>query len=82
MGGYNLFRGEHASYNPILMNQILKEEWQWDGVVISDWGAVHDTHTAIIGGLDMEFGSWTDGLTEGTSNAYDNYWLANSYLKG
>ena len=30
------------------MNQILKEEWQWDGVVISDWGAVHDTHTAII----------------------------------
>ena len=82
MGGYNLFRGEHASYNPILMNQILKEEWQWDGVVISDWGAVHDTHTAIIGGLDMEFGSWTDGLTEGTSNAYDNYWLANPYLKG
>lgn len=82
MGGYNLFRGEHASYNPILMNQILKEEWQWDGVVISDWGAVHDTHTAIFGGLDMEFGSWTDGLTEGTSNAYDNYWLANPYLKG
>ena len=51
-------------------------------MVISDWGAVHDTHTAIIGGLDMEFGSWTDGLTEGTSNAYDNYWLANPYLKG
>ena len=38
--------------------------------------------TAIIGGLDMEFGSWTDGLTEGASNAYDNYWLANPYLKG
>ena len=30
----------------------------------------------------MEFGSWTDGLTEGASNAYDNYWLANPYLKG
>lgn len=82
MGGYNLFRGEHASYNPILMNQILKGEWDWDGVVISDWGAVHDTKTAVTGGLDMEFGSWTDGLANGASNAYDNYFLANPYLKG
>ena len=82
MGGYNLFRGEHASYNPILMNQILKGEWDWDGTVISDWGAVHDTPTAIAGGLDMEFGSWTNGLTEGASNAYDNYFLANPYRDG
>lgn len=82
MGGYNLFRGEHASYTPILMNQILKGEWQWDGAVISDWGAVHDTRTAVTGGLDMEFGSWTDGLSGGASNAYDNYWLANPYLEG
>lgn len=82
MGGYNLFRGEHASYNPILMNDILKGEWGWDGAVISDWGAVHDTESAVKGGLDMEFGSWTNGLTNGVSNAYDNYWLANPYLKG
>lgn len=82
MGGYNLFRGEHASYNPILMNDILKGEWNWDGAVISDWGAVHDTKTAVTGGLDMEFGSWTDGLSNGASNAYDNYWLANPYLIG
>ncbi|MCH5233854.1 MAG: glycoside hydrolase family 3 C-terminal domain-containing protein [Muribaculaceae bacterium] len=82
MGGYNLFRGEHASYNPILMNQILKGEWDWDGVVISDWGAVHDTATAVSGGLDMEFGSWTNGLTNGASNAYDNYFLAQPYLEG
>ncbi|MBD5355476.1 MAG: glycosyl hydrolase [Bacteroides sp.] len=82
MGGYNLFRGEHASYNPILMNDILKGEWGWDGAVISDWGAVHDTETAVTGGLDMEFGSWTDGLSNGRSNAYDNYWLANPYLNG
>lgn len=82
MGGYNLFRGEHASYNPILMNQILKGEWDWDGTVISDWGAVHDTATAVSGGLDMEFGSWTDGLSNGASNAYDNYFLANPYLEG
>ena len=82
MGGYNLFRGEHASYNPILMNDILKGEWNWDGAVISDWGAVHDTRTAVSGGLDMEFGSWTNGLSNGASNAYDNYWLASPYLKG
>ena len=82
MGGYNLFRGEHASYNPYLMNQILKGEWGWDGAVISDWGAVHDTATAVTGGLDMEFGSWTDGLNNGITNAYDNYWLANPYLDG
>ena len=82
MGGYNLFRGEHASYNPILMNDILKGEWEWDGTVISDWGAVHDTATAVTGGLDMEFGSWTDGLSGGASNAYDNYFLANPYLEG
>lgn len=82
MGGYNLFRGEHASYNPILMNKILKGEWGFDGAVISDWGAVHDTRTAVSGGLDMEFGSWTNGLSEGTKNAYDNYYLATPYLKG
>ncbi len=82
MGGYNLFRGEHASYNPILMNDILKGEWGWDGAVISDWGAVHDTETAVTGGLDMEFGSWTDGLSNGRSNAYDNYWFANPYING
>ena len=82
MVGYNLFRGEHASYNPILMNDILKGEWNWDGAVISDWGAVHDTESAVKGGLDMEFGSWTNGLTNGVSNAYDNYWLANPYLNG
>lgn len=82
MGGYNLFRGEHASYNPILMNDILKGEWDWDGAVISDWGAVHDTPSAVKGGLDMEFGSWTNGLTNGASNAYDNYFFANPYLEG
>lgn len=82
MGGYNLFRGEHASYNPLLMNTILKGEWNWDGAVISDWGAVHETETTVRGGLDMEFGSWTDGLSNGASNAYDNYWLANPYLQG
>lgn len=82
MGGYNLFRGEHASYNPTLMNDILKGEWGFDGAVISDWGAIHDTRTAVTGGVDMEFGTWTDGLSDGKKNAYDNYFLARPYMQG
>ena len=45
-------------------------------------GGTHDTDQAVKNGLDMEFGSWTNGLTMGASNAYDNYYLANPYLKG
>lgn len=81
MGGYNLVNGQHATYNQRLVNEILKGEWDWDGVVISDWGAVHDTKQAVEGGLDMEFGTGTDGLT-GPGNSYDKYWLANNYYEG
>lgn len=81
MGGYNLVNGQHATYNQRLVNEILKGEWGFDGVVISDWGAVHDTKQAVDGGLDMEFGTGTDGLTS-KGNPYDNYWLANPYYNG
>lgn len=81
MGGYNLVNGQHATYNQRLVNEILKGEWRWDGVVISDWGAVHDTKQAVEGGLDMEFGTGTDGLT-GSGNSYDKYWMANKYYDG
>ena len=64
-----------------MLNDILKGEWGFDGVVVSDWGGVHDTDQAIKNGLDMEFGSWTDGLANGSSNAYDNYYLAMPYLE-
>ncbi len=50
-------------------------------MVISDWGGVHDTREAIFKGLDMEFGTWTDGLNWGATNAYGNYYLANPYLE-
>ena len=81
MGAYNLYKGQHACHNQYLLNDILKGEWGFDGVVVSDWGGVHDTNQAIKNGLDMEFGSWTDGLANGSSNAYDNYYLAMPYLE-
>lgn len=81
MGSYNLYKGQYACHNQYLLNDILKGEWGFDGVVVSDWGGTHNTEQAIKNGLDMEFGSWTNGLTAGASNAYDSYYMAFPYLK-
>lgn len=81
MGAYNLYKDQHLCHNQYILNDILKGEWGFDGAVISDWGGTHDTEQAIHNGLDLEFGSWTDGLSQGTNNAYDNYYLAMPYLK-
>ncbi len=81
MGAYNLYKNQHNCHNQYLLNDILKRDWGFDGVVVSDWGGAHDTEQAIKNGLDMEFGTWTDGLTMGATNAYDNYYLARPYLK-
>ncbi len=81
MGSYNLYKGEHGCHNHTLLVDILRGEWGFDGAVISDWGGTHSTDEAIRNGLDMEFGSWTNGLTEGRSNAYDGYYMAQPYLE-
>ena len=81
MGSYNLYQGQHACHNKRLLKDILRDEWGFDGVVVSDWGGVHNTEQAIYNGMDLEFGSWTNGLSAGTRNAYDNYYLAFPYLK-
>ncbi len=81
MPGYNKYNGDHACENSTLLLDILKGDWGFDGVAISDWGAVHNTEKVARNGLDMEFGSWTNGLNWGASNAYDNYYLAKPYLK-
>ena len=80
MGAYDKYKNQYASQNEYLLNKILKGEWGYKGVVVSDWGAVNNTEQAIHNGLDMEFGSWTNGLSAGTRNAYDNYYLAKPYL--
>lgn len=81
MGSYNLYRDEHACHNERLLNDILKGEWAFDGAVISDWGGVHDTDQAIHNGLDLEFGTWTNGLSGSAVKSYDNYYLAMPYLQ-
>lgn len=80
MAAYNLYKNQHACTNQYLLLDILKGEWGFDGAVVSDWGGVHETPQAITNGIDMEFGSWTDGLANSLANAYDNYYLANPYL--
>lgn len=80
MGAYNLYKNQHCCHNKVLLNDILKGEWGFDGVVISDWGGTSDTMEAVENGLDMEYGTWTNGLSEGKKNAYDSYYLADNYL--
>jgi beta-glucosidase len=57
MGAYNKLYGEHCSQGRYLLTKILREEWGYDGAVISDWGGVHDTKEAAESGLDIEMGS-------------------------
>lgn len=78
MGAYNLHQNQHCCHNKRLLVDILRDEWGFDGAVISDWGGVDDTHEALNNGLDLEFGTWTDGLATnaGGSDAYNNYYMA------
>tara|TARA_R110002096_G_scaffold436083_1_gene667051 strand:- start:14067 stop:16292 length:2226 start_codon:yes stop_codon:yes gene_type:complete len=81
MGAYNKFRGQYTTHHELLMNKILKEDWKYDGVVISDWSSAHNTMEAAMNGLDMEMGTGTDGLGFTTANHYDHYYLADPFLE-
>lgn len=80
MGAYNKVRGTHATHNKILNNDILKGEWGFDGCVITDWGAAHDSYEAAVYGLDIEMGSYTNGLTSESAFTYDDYYLGKGFL--
>ncbi len=71
MGAYNLFRGVHCCENKMLLEDILRKEWGFDGMVVSDWGAVHHTEAAGEVPVDVEM-SVTDN--------YDDYYMANPLL--
>ncbi len=72
MASYNIYKKQHACHNQYLLNNILKGEWGFDGVVVSDWGGTYDTDQAITNGLDLEFG---------TGRPYDQYCMAMPYLQ-
>ena len=73
MGAYNLFRGQHCCENDYLLNKILKNEWGFKGLVMSDWSGVHSTELAAMNGMDLEMG---------TRPPYTNNFLANPFLAG
>ncbi len=81
MGAYNKYRGTHTTHHNRLMQQILKQDWKYDGVVVSDWGSTHDTYEAAMNGLDIEMGSYTNGLTSESEFGYNDYYLADAYLE-
>ena len=80
MGAYNQVWDEHCCHNSRLLNDILRGEWGFDGAVITDWGGAHDTKQAALNGLDIEMGTWTNGLTSESKSPYSDYYLANPYL--
>ncbi len=71
MGAYNQFRGHYCCENSYLLQDILKGEWGFKGIVISDWNAAHDTKEAAENGLDIEMG---------TSKPFDQYYMAQPLL--
>ncbi len=73
MGAYNRFRGQYCCENSELLNTILKGDWGFQGLVMSDWGGAHSTKGSVEGGLDLEMG---------TNGPYQNNFLANPFVKG
>ncbi|MDZ7724761.1 MAG: glycoside hydrolase family 3 C-terminal domain-containing protein [candidate division KSB1 bacterium] len=72
MGAYNRFRGEYLCQNDYLNNTVLKDEFGFKGIVVSDWGATHNTEKAAWGGLDVEMG---------TGQPYDENYMAKPLLE-
>ncbi|MFO1476096.1 MAG: glycoside hydrolase family 3 C-terminal domain-containing protein [Verrucomicrobiota bacterium] len=73
MGAYNKFRGQHCCENAYLLNEVLRQEWGFNGLTISDWNGVHDTAGAALNGMDTEMG---------TAKPFDQYYLAAPFLDG
>lgn len=67
MGAYNKLYGEHCCQSSFLLEKVLREEWGFDGVIISDWGGVHSTDDAALSQLDIEMSVTSD---------FDDYFMA------
>jgi len=73
MAAYNKFRGEYCAENDYLLNKILKQDWNFKGMVMSDWGGTHSTVRSALAGLDVEMGSeefFTKGLLDSAKNGF------------
>jgi beta-glucosidase len=57
MAAYNKFRGKYCAENEFLLNKTLKQDWNFKGMVMSDWGGTHSTVGSALAGLDVEMGS-------------------------
>ncbi len=71
MGAYNKFRGDYLCENDYMLNKILREEWGFKGVIVSDWAAVHTTVKSLENGLDIEMG---------TPKPFNDYFLADKLI--
>jgi len=75
MGAYNKINGQYTTHHEYLNNVVLKGEWEFDGVVISDWASVKDTREALLYGTDIEMG--TELLRDFQNPVYEDFYLAN-----
>lgn len=71
MGAYNKFRGDYLCENDYMLNKILRDEWGFKGIVVSDWAAVHSTVKTLVNGLDIEMG---------TPKPFNEYFLADKLI--
>ncbi|MBO5002233.1 MAG: glycoside hydrolase family 3 C-terminal domain-containing protein [Prevotella sp.] len=81
MGSYNRWNNKYCCHNDSLVNGILKGDWGFDGAYVSDWGGTHSTWEAAMGGLDIEMGTHTDGMTTDKGLGYNTYYLADEFEK-
>lgn len=72
MAAYNKFRGEFCAENNYLVRKILRNEWGFDGVYVTDWGAAHSTVPSMEAGLDLEMGTLID--------KYEDWYYANPLI--
>ena len=73
MAAYNKFRGEFCAENNYLVCKILRNEWGFDGVYVTDWGAAHSTVPSMEAGLDLEMGTLID--------KYEDWYYANPLIE-
>jgi len=77
MGSYNKFRGQWASENHYLLTHILRNEWKFKGIAMSDWDAVHNTMQALWNGMDLEMGTDLHMLPNPN---YGKFWMGDTVV--